>query len=95
MSRIAFTPAAAADLSDIWDHTAETWGLAQAERYTDDIRDLCIELAEGRRTGRRVEVRAGYLKYPVGRHVLFFRVNEAGIEVIRILHQRMDVARHL
>ncbi|MDF0602188.1 type II toxin-antitoxin system RelE/ParE family toxin [Psychromarinibacter sp. C21-152] len=95
MSRVAFTPAAAADLSDIWDHTAATWGVAQAERYTDGIRDLCTDLAEGRRTGRSVEVRAGYLKYPVGRHILFYRANEAGIELVRILHQRMDVERHL
>ncbi len=35
-----------------------------------------------------------HLKLPVGSHVLFFRVTGGGeIDVVRILHQRMDVAK--
>lgn len=95
MSRLVFSPAAAADIDSIWNYTAETWGVAQAESYTDDIRDACMVLAAGERLGRKVDLREGYLKYQVGRHFLFYRATDTGIEVIRILHQSMDVNRHL
>ncbi len=95
MSLITFSPAAAADLDNIWDYTVEEWGTDQADRYTDDIQDICRSLARGDKRGRDVDARAGYRKQAVGKHFVFFRVTDAGIEVIRILHQSMDVERHL
>lgn len=95
MSRVTFSPAAAADMDAIWDYTVNEWGADQADRYTDDIRDVCISLARGEKRGRTVDVREGYLKHAVGRHLVFFRSTDTGIEVIRILHQSMDVGRHL
>lgn len=92
---LTFSPAAAADIGAIWDYTAETWGPDQADRYIDTIRDICFALAKGDIAGRRVEVRDGYLKYPVGRHLIFFRQTETGTQVIRVLHQMMDTERHL
>jgi toxin ParE1/3/4 len=96
---LTFSPAAIADIGAIWDYTAETWGMDQADRYVDDIRAACVALAGGERSGRRVDVLDGYLKYPVGRHLIFFRqvgrqVGQ-GIVVIRVLHQSRDVDRHL
>lgn len=95
MSRVTFSPAAATDLNDIWDYTVERWGVDQADHYTDDIRDTCISLARGEKHGRTVDVREGYLKHSVGKHFVFFRPTDTGIEVIRVLHQSMDVGRHL
>ncbi len=95
MSLVAFSPAAAADLDDIWDYTAEEWGADQADRYTDDIQSTCNSLARGEKRGRDVDVRSSYLKHAVGKHFVFFRTTKVGIEVIRILHQSMDVGRHL
>lgn len=92
---LTFSPAAVADIGGIWDYTAETWGMDQADRYVDDIRSACVALAGGKRAGRKVDVRDGYLKYPVGRHLIFFRQDVPGIVVIRVLHQSMDVERHL
>lgn len=94
MNTVRFTPAAASDLSDIWDYTAANWGIVQADRYTDDFQRVCEALASGEMSGRRVDVRDGYLKYPVGRHLIFFVRRASGIEVVRILHERMDAARH-
>jgi toxin ParE1/3/4 len=92
---LTFSPAAVADIGTIWDYPAETWGLDQADRYVDDIRAACVALAGGERAGRKVDVRDGYLKYPVGRHLIFFRQDGTGIVVMRVLHQSMDVDRHL
>lgn len=95
MSLVTFTPAAAADLDNIWDYTVKEWGANQADRYTDDIRDTCNSLASGEKRGRGVDVRSGYQKHAVGKHLVFFRTTGTGIEVIRVLHQSMDVGRHL
>ncbi len=90
MSRVVYSPAAIADIGSIWDYTAENWDVEQADRYTDDIRDVCNELAAGNKRGRPVDIRDGYLKYAVGRHVVFFIRAVDGIAVMRVLHQQMD-----
>jgi toxin ParE1/3/4 len=94
MNRTRFSPAAQDDLSAIWDYTVHNWGVAQAERYILGIREACEALADGRRKGRLADdIRPGYRKLPVGSHVLFFRITDGGdIDVVRILHQKMDVA---
>lgn len=82
-------------MGDIWDYTAERWSIEQADRYTDEIREACAALAAGSKRGRAVEIRRGYLKYPVSAHLLYFRIDGDRIEIMRVLHQRMDVSRHL
>jgi toxin ParE1/3/4 len=91
MSRYVVSPRASADLEDIWDYTAERWGAAQAEEYS------AIEtVADDPRKGRSCdEVREGYRKYGAGSHVLFYRSVKAGIDILRILHGRMDFEQHL
>ena len=97
MSGYDLSPLAAIDLSRIWDYSAEHWGVDQADRYVRQIGRACADLASGRKQGRSIDlVRAGYFRYPAGSHVLFYRWSTGGrMEVVRILHQRMDVGRHL
>lgn len=95
MKRLAFSPAAISDLHGIWDYGAEHWGPDQADRYIDDIRDACNGLAWGARRGRPVDIRAGYLKYATGAHMIYFRDHGTRLDVIRVLHQKQDVNRHL
>lgn len=97
MTGYVLSPAAQADLSEIWDYSARTWGEEQADRYVLAIRDACAGLAAGSRHGRAVDdIRPGYRKLAVQSHLLFYRIADAGpIDVVRILHQRMDVAAHL
>jgi len=92
---LVFSPAAHDDLAAIWGYTAEHWSVNQADRYVDDIQDACYALAAGTRQGRPVDVRAGYLKYLVGSHFIYFRNQNKYLEVIRILHGQMDAERHL
>jgi toxin ParE1/3/4 len=41
------------------------------------------------------DIRAGYWKIPCGSHVLFYRLTAEGVDVVRILHERMDFERHI
>lgn len=95
-----FTPRARQDLNEIWDFTVERWDAAQADRYVVAIVRGCQDLASGRRVGREMEfIRRGYLTYPINAHVVSFRHvpndDGEGIEIVRILHERMDPARHI
>ena len=96
MTAYRLSPAAAADLDAIWDYTADNWGVARANRYTDDIKQACGELANGSRTGRMINhVRSDYLKLNIGSHLIMYRKRSGVVDVIRILHQRMDLPAHL
>jgi toxin ParE1/3/4 len=93
--RIRLTPLAEADLEDIWLYTVKTWSVEQAESYHASIVTAFVGLAKGMKIGRSVDARSGYLKYAVGSHLVFFRLSEKNVDIIRILHQRMDVSLHL
>ena len=96
MRGFILSPAAQADIDGIWDYTAQRWGEEQAVRYLQGLRDACRELADGTRPSRPVDIRLGYHRCQSGSHVLYFKTADDGqIVIIRILHQRMDVNRHL
>ena len=96
MTGYILSPKAQHDIDAIWDYTVGEWGEKRAIDYTTKIRDLCGSLAEGRLKGRPANIRAGYRKALTGSHVLYFRMGTDGtIIVIRVLHQRQDVSRHL
>lgn len=89
-----FRPRAVADIESIWDYSADRWGVAQADRYVRDLHDACRALARGEAAGLDVSaIRPGYRKLRCGRHLIFHRTTDDGaVEIVRVLHQRMDVA---
>ncbi|GAB10570.1 hypothetical protein GOARA_061_00090 [Gordonia araii NBRC 100433] len=96
MSHYRLTPAAQTDLSSIWDFTQERWGVRQAETYVNEIRAAIERVADNPERGRACgEIREGYRRYGIGSHLLFYVESSGGVDVIRILHQRMDPTRHL
>lgn len=93
---VRLAPLARHDLEEIWTYTARTWSADQADRYHAGIMEAIDGLAHGKRVGRDIsDIRPGYLKYSVGRHLLFYRLSDTHLIVVRILHQRMDVDAHL
>jgi toxin ParE1/3/4 len=96
MAGYVVSPRAQADLESIWDYTVERWNSAQAERYLRILQDGIETIAADPSRARLCDhIRAGYRKYSVGSHVIFFRTSANGIDVVRILHQRMDFEQHL
>lgn len=90
------TPAATRDLSSIWDYTEQRWDIRQAETYVSEIRAAMERIAEDPDRGRACdEIREGYRRYAIGSHLVFYVVHQDSVDVVRILHQRMDPTRHL
>jgi toxin ParE1/3/4 len=97
VSRYLLSPAAQADLEQIWDYTRDRWGVDQAEEYLRELQRAIERAAANPRIGRACdEIRPGYRKLAARSHTLLYRVSAEGvIDVVRVLHQRMDVDRHL
>lgn len=93
---LTLTPRARRDLDEIWDYSRNRWGEARAEAYLRRLSRDMRTVAEAPGLGRAAdEVRRGYRRLPSGSHVVFYRVTDTGIAVIRILHERMNMTRHL
>lgn len=86
------------DLTKIWNYTFETWSIEQADRYInlifEEIEYLCKNPKLGNDFGF---IRKGYFRSKVKSHFIFYQINNSGrkIEIIRILHQRMDIENRL
>lgn len=94
--RYVLSPRANSDLEEIWDYTESHWELDQAERYIRELWHHIDSIATHPKIGRPCpEVRLGYYKYRAGSHFLFYRMTSDGVDVVRILHERMDFGRHL
>jgi toxin ParE1/3/4 len=96
VTQYVLSPLAQTDLDDIWDYSATNWGDDQTEDYARRIQTAIELVAVDPSRGRaRDYIRPGHSSFAVGSHLLFYRRTESGIDVVRILHQRMDFDRHL
>ena len=87
---------AVADLEEIWLYTVEKWSVVQADRYYNLIFDEINFICRNSNSGKSMEhVRKGYRASKVKSHLIFYRVSNNTIEMIRILHERMDIENRL
>jgi len=97
MSRFSLTKQAIEDLREIGRYTQKRWGQDQRRHYLALLNRCFHTLAENPNQGQRCdEIRSGYRKFPYGQHIVFYcEQNTGGIEIIRVLHERMDLDVHL
>jgi toxin ParE1/3/4 len=96
MAEYRLSPAAERDLEGIWKYTRAEWGVEQAERYTDLLTAAFLVLAESPKSAPTCDhIREGYRRRSVERHLIYFRITDYGIAIIRVLHGQMDAPRHL
>ncbi|MFT5173697.1 MAG: toxin ParE1/3/4 [Gammaproteobacteria bacterium] len=83
------------DMEAIWLYTQEEWGLEQANLHIDKLTATFENLAANPQLGTACSyIRQGYRRAESGRHMIYFRITDYGIAVIRVLHTRMDAPRH-
>ena len=86
------------DLEKIWLYTIETWSAEQADRYLNLIFDEIEYLCQKPNSGSDFShVRKDYLRSQVKSHLIFYKINQkqSELEIIRILHQQMDIENRL
>jgi toxin ParE1/3/4 len=84
------------DLKSIARFTLKSWGREQRNIYLSKLDECFHILADQPHLGSACDdIRMGYRVYHAGRHLIFYRQKSTGIEIVRILHDRMDVEIHL
>jgi toxin ParE1/3/4 len=96
MRTVKLTDYAQADLEQIADYTQSVWGQKQADFYLEQLETAFYSLLDNPYLGKsREDIRLGYRSLVVEKHLIFYRLTEEKLEIMRILHDRMDVMRHL
>ncbi len=96
--RIKISVEAEIDIENIWLYTFQTWSIEQADRYYNLILDEIEYLAANPHSGKNyAHIRNGYYCSKVKSHLIFYKLNtkENALEIIRVLHQRMDIENRL
>jgi toxin ParE1/3/4 len=84
------------DLTDIADYTVDTWGPEQAQRYLDILEACFSRIVRSPKIGRPCNrICKGYRRIEHEKHVIFYRADQDGILIGRVLHQRMLPSLHL
>jgi len=93
--RIHFSRLAESDLLKIAAFSLQTWGKAQTARYLAELETCWQTSAEQPALGRKSDyVRSGLRRMERGCHVVFYRQQQDGILISRILHRRMLSKKH-
>jgi len=93
---VILSPQAEEDFADILQYTLETWGEAQAYAYRDVLDKALPTIQQHPQIGHgHPELSAAHWIFPAGRHLIIYRASAAAVYVSRILHERMDIGRHL
>lgn len=93
MAIFTLTKAAKSDMKGIARFTQKRWGLEQRNNYLKTLDDSFHQLARNPAIGRVCnEIKAGYYKFPIGSHMIFYRKkDDLKIQIVRVLHKSMDV----
>lgn len=93
MARYKLTNKAVDDLTGIWNYTFDKWSENQADKYYFMLLQNCNEVACNPELGKNYQiVSENLLGFKAGRHIIFYKkMDENEVEIIRILHEQMDL----
>jgi toxin ParE1/3/4 len=92
-SRLIVSPAARRDLRTIRRHSERLWGTAKTDSYLELLWESIESLMAHPERGRIVSPdQPKRRRLTVSRHIIYYRLAESTIEILRIVHERRDVA---
>jgi len=95
VAKYVITNKAVSDLSSIWDYTYDVWSESQADKYYQLLVEGFDELAADPEKGRNFdEIETGLKGFRIAKHIIFYFIAKNKIEIIRILHEQMDLKEH-
>lgn len=93
---LVISPAARDDLTAIYRVGEQTWGQSQSVKYLRRLREQFWSLTQFPLVGiERLDLLPGMRSLPVASHVVFYRLADDRVEIVRVLHGRQDPSRHL
>jgi toxin ParE1/3/4 len=97
MAKYKLTHKAVSDLRRIWNYTFDNWSERQADKYYKMLIDNFNEISKNPSIGKIYpDIFDDILGLRVGRHIIFYLKNQNNdIEIIRILHEQMDLKNRI
>lgn len=97
MRKYRFTNKAVDDLTGIWRYSCYRWSENQADKYYSMLIESCRKIASDLDAGKEYPaIKEGLFGYKAGKHIIFYReMEENEIEIIRILHEQMNLKNRL
>jgi toxin ParE1/3/4 len=93
---LVFSDPAIRDIDEIYDYTEDNWGFEQAEYYVFALREQCVSLADGTRSGKALKSKKeGYKALTFRSHFIIYTESLDELTIVRILHRRMNISNHL
>jgi toxin ParE1/3/4 len=90
---VVFSPAAEADLDDIWLNIALE-NPAAADRLIDAVRERAGQLSEFPELGRsRPDIAEAARSLNVGNYLILYRIVTRTVEVVRVVHGARDLTK--
>jgi toxin ParE1/3/4 len=90
--RLLISQAARADIDEIWVHTATEWSIEAANRFRESLSRIFSLLRRNPFAGRsRDELSSGLRSLPVGKYLVFYRVESDAVRVVRVIHGMQDL----
>lgn len=84
------------DLIGIWEYSFAEWDAKQADKYLDELDRGIGFLVDNPELGAsRDAVRKGYRVLFINSHAIYYTITPSTVFIVRVLHERMDPARHL
>lgn len=84
------------DLIGIWEYSFAEWDAEQADKYLDELDRGIGFLVDNPELGAsRDAVRKGYRVLFINSHAIYYTITPSTVFIVRVLHERMDPARHL
>jgi toxin ParE1/3/4 len=90
---LVFRREASDDLRRIASETRRVWGEDQAKRYVAGLRTEIKSLRDFPLRYPELEPRPGLRRMNSGRHAVIYRVEDARVEIIRVLHVARDLEK--
>lgn len=92
MFSIVKRPFARTDIKNIWRYTYDNWGEEKADDYIRRLELGIQQLINNPKLGKpRESLRIDYRSLHIERHVIYYKIMQSKISIIRILHEKMDV----
>jgi toxin ParE1/3/4 len=91
-SRVIWSPEALDDIDRLWEYYAHTAGRVTADKLLREIARVVATIDDFPLAGRsRDEIRTGLRSLAASPHVVFYRLNDARPEIVRVLDGRRDI----
>jgi len=79
------------DIDDIWDFIAQN-DPEQAARFLLKLLDLFVLIASNPLMGtEKPQIHADMRQFPYGSYSIFYRPDQNGVEIMRVLHSARDI----